>query len=70
MARPTLTDRVNLFVGSEMAGKTDRADLAKALKAAASKLNADDKPATTAADSTASGGTAGADATKPGADKK
>lgn len=59
MARPTLTDRVNLFVESEMAGKTDRADLAKALKAAAGKLNADDKPAAPAAPAPA-----------PAADKK
>lgn len=44
MARVTLTDRVTQFVESEMAGGGDKADLAKALKAAAGKLVADTKP--------------------------
>lgn len=45
MPRPTITDRVRLFTDAETAGGTDKADLAKALKAAAKDLEASAKPA-------------------------
>lgn len=63
MARVTLTDRVTQFVESEMAGGGDKADIAKALKAAAGKLIADTKPEAPA--STGAATTKPTDTTKP-----
>lgn len=49
MARATLSQRLALFIEAEMAGKTDKGELAKALKAEAKKLEGA-KPASTSND--------------------
>lgn len=67
MPRPTITERVRLFTDAEIAGGTDKADLAKAMKTAAKAIEDSAKPAKADDTTTGTGGEAGK---TTGADKK
>lgn len=50
MTKPTTSQRLSQFVESEMAQNVDKATIAKALKAKATELDKEAKPATTGGD--------------------